>query len=273
MIRSFRIVAAVALLALAPPCGARVESDIGSAPPASVEKSSARVEGAVEIGDEVQPPVLKKRVEPKYPYWAAFTGKQGVVRLRAVVGTDGMVYDVEVVERDGPKTFAYAAVRAVEHWEYEPARLHGRPVPVYYHVVVKFTLRRPPKPPQPPESADDPVPASILGIKAPVARTRAAPEYPPAAFAEGRAGWVVLEIHIRTDGTVADETVVRSEGGAEFEDAAVKAVKSWTFEPARFEGRPQAVYYRIKLKFRPEAVDPVRESTEAPPPASSSDDR
>lgn len=273
MIRLFRIVAAVALLALAPPCGAMVENDVGSVPLASVEESSAHAEGPVEIDGEMQPPVLKKRVEPKYPYWAALTGKQGIVRLRAVVGTDGMVRAVEVVECDGPKTFAYAAVRAVEHWEYEPARLHGRPVPVYYHVVVKFTLRRPRKPPRPPESADDPVPAGILGIKAPVARTRAAPEYPPAAFAEGRAGWVVLEIHIRTDGTVADATVVRSEGGAEFEDAAVKAVRSWTFEPARFDRRPQAVYYRVKLRFTPEAVDPVRESMEAPPPASASDDR
>ena len=33
-----------------------------------------------------------------------------------------------------------AAVAAVSRWKYEPARLHGRPVEVYYNLTINFRL-------------------------------------------------------------------------------------------------------------------------------------
>jgi TonB family protein len=84
-------------------------------------------------------PVLLTRVEPVYPELARKLGFSGVVVLRAVIGTSGLVEDVRVVKSAGALLDA-AATSAVGKWIYRPGILDGRPVRVSLTVSVEFSL-------------------------------------------------------------------------------------------------------------------------------------
>jgi periplasmic protein TonB len=74
------------------------------------------------------------------------------------------------------------------------------------------------------------------------------PPYPQEARADGRTGVVVLEIVILADGSVDHVRVVR--GDEPFASAAVDAVKTWKYEPARFKGQPISVYKTFSVTFK-----------------------
>lgn len=82
--------------------------------------------------------MLVHRVEPEYPYIAKVAHISGVVHLRAIIGKDGMVRELQVV--DGNILLAQAARAAVESWRYRPTMLNGEPVEVETYVTVNFVL-------------------------------------------------------------------------------------------------------------------------------------
>jgi protein TonB len=73
------------------------------------------------------------------------------------------------------------------------------------------------------------------------------PLYPPEARAARRTGVVVLRVVVFGDGTVGDVHVV--EGEEPFVRAAVQAVKSWRYEPARLKGQAITVYRLTRIPF------------------------
>jgi protein TonB len=79
-------------------------------------------------------------------------------------------------------------------------------------------------------------------------RSNEKPPYPQEAKATGKTGTVVLKVVILADGRVAQVTVVRGE--EPFVSAAVAAVKTWKYEPARFKGQAITVYQMIQIPFR-----------------------
>ncbi|PYT09492.1 MAG: hypothetical protein DMF49_01990 [Acidobacteria bacterium] len=79
------------------------------------------------------------KVEPEYPEMARKARVEGKVIIEAVIDTDGNVVDVKVL-RSIP-LLDKAAIEAVKRWKYRPAMQHGRPVKVYFTVVVEFNLR------------------------------------------------------------------------------------------------------------------------------------
>jgi periplasmic protein TonB len=82
----------------------------------------------------------------------------------------------------------------------------------------------PPRAPRPaaPEPLIDPVP---LADNAP-------PVYPRRARRRGWTGVVLLEIHVRADGTVADVEIAETSGHTVLDRAALEAALGWRFEPA-----------------------------------------
>ncbi len=90
-------------------------------------------------GDMVRP-VLLEKVSPAYPPVARKAGLGGRVTVRAVIAPDGSVESVEVFSSTNP-LFNEAAVDAVSRWRYRPALMNGRPVRVYFSVVVDFLVR------------------------------------------------------------------------------------------------------------------------------------
>jgi protein TonB len=82
--------------------------------------------------------MLVHRVEPQYPPIARAAHISGVVHLRAIIGKDGTVRELEVV--DGNPLLAQAAKVAVQNWRYQPTRLNGEPAEVETYVTVNFVL-------------------------------------------------------------------------------------------------------------------------------------
>jgi protein TonB len=87
---------------------------------------------------EVMAAMLVHRVDPQYPTIAKLAHISGVVHLRAIIGKDGTVRELEVV--DGNPLLAQAAKIAVQNWRYQPTRLNGEPVEVETYVTVNFIL-------------------------------------------------------------------------------------------------------------------------------------
>ena len=81
---------------------------------------------------------LIRRVDPQYPEIAKAIHLSGTVRLRAIVGTDGRVQNLEVLS--GNPILANAAVAAVRQWRYRPTLLSGTAVEVETFITVNFVL-------------------------------------------------------------------------------------------------------------------------------------
>ncbi|HSG40003.1 MAG TPA: energy transducer TonB [Thermoanaerobaculia bacterium] len=77
------------------------------------------------------------------------------------------------------------------------------------------------------------------------------PGYP--ATAQGIHGTVILEGIIDREGCIRRLNVLQGLPGG-LSEAAVAAVRNWTFEPATLKGEPVNVYYSLTVNFRPEAV-------------------
>ena len=78
--------------------------------------------------------------EPGFRYPVALNrALRGKVSLKALVGVDGNVKQLAVVE--GNPALVAAAVRAVRHWHYRPYKLSGQPVAVETNVTFNFLGR------------------------------------------------------------------------------------------------------------------------------------
>ncbi len=61
------------------------------------------------------------------------------------------------------------------------------------------------------------------------------PDYPPRALSRGLQGWVIVQFTISATGTVKDQKVVDSSNDV-FNDAALKAIARWRYNPKVEEG-------------------------------------
>jgi TonB family protein len=85
------------------------------------------------------PPKLVRQVLPDYPELARLAELEGTVMLRIVIDESGDVVDARAVQ--SVPGLDEAAIEAVLQWKYEPALQSGIPVPIVYHVPVRFELR------------------------------------------------------------------------------------------------------------------------------------
>ena len=67
--------------------------------------------------------------------------------------------------------------------------------------------------------------------------TTVSPRYPRRAMERDIAGWVIIDFTVTTEGETSDVTVRQSEPGKVFNDAAIKAVEQWVFEPVIYRGQ------------------------------------
>jgi len=87
-----------------------------------------------------EPPRPQRTVAPEYPSRARKKGTTGLVRLSLLVGVDGRVRDVRVLESSPPGVFDDAAVAAVRQWTYAPATYEGQPVATRVTQPIDFRL-------------------------------------------------------------------------------------------------------------------------------------
>jgi TonB family protein len=92
----------------------------------------------VRIGGNVIAANLIRKVIPVYPPLAKQARIQGTVRFTAIIGTDGNVVSLQLVE--GHPLLVEAAQDAVSQWQYQPTLLNGAAVQVITQIDVNFTL-------------------------------------------------------------------------------------------------------------------------------------
>lgn len=81
---------------------------------------------------------LVRQVQPRYPEIARTIHLSGTVRLEAIIGIDGTVRSLNLL--NGNPILARAAVDAVRQWRYRPTLLNGAPVEVETYITVNFVL-------------------------------------------------------------------------------------------------------------------------------------
>jgi len=122
----------------------------GGGPPGSVTSAATATTGpplrgitedhrVVTVGGDVTAPRVIDRVRPRYPMAARATRTEGEVVIEAIIDERGAVRDVRVLS--GPALLRDAAIDAVRAWRFEPGRLNGEPVAVYFTLRVRFRLR------------------------------------------------------------------------------------------------------------------------------------
>ena len=87
------------------------------------------------------------------------------------------------------------------------------------------------------------------GITAPGLLREVRPDYTEEARRRGVEGDVVLEIVVRSDGTVGDIKVLQGLGGG-LDQRAIEAVRQWRFSPARRFGTPVDVMVEVAVEFK-----------------------
>jgi periplasmic protein TonB len=86
------------------------------------------------------------------------------------------------------------------------------------------------------------------GIEAPRLLREVKADYTEEARRRSISGDVVLEIVVRSNGTVGDVRVLQALGGG-LEQQAIQAVRQWKFEPARRKGVPVDVLVEVAVEF------------------------
>lgn len=107
-------------------------------PPPKAEAPKPTTPSRIRIGGQVEAAKLVHEVQPQYPELAKETRTGGLVRLKAIIGTNGRVEDLSLLS--GQPLLVPAAMNAVKQWEYRPTYLNGRPVEVLTEVDVNFQL-------------------------------------------------------------------------------------------------------------------------------------
>ena len=102
--------------------------------------------------------------------------------------------------------------------------------------------------PPPPPLPVKPRPKRVGGeLKAPALIRRVEPDYPGVAVGAKVSGTVILEATVNEEGAVTDVTVLRSI--VMLDQAAIKAVKQWRYEPLMLNGQPVPFILVVTVTF------------------------
>ena len=83
----------------------------------------------------------------------------------------------------------------------------------------------------------------------PRAVTQGSFRYPPSAKKNGIRGYVVLSILVSEKGSVDQVQVLESSPSGVFDAAALQGIRSWQFEPAKYQGDVVRVWAKQRIRF------------------------
>lgn len=141
-----------------------------------------------------------------------------------------------------------------------PPKVKPKPVP---KPVVKKPPPKPvekpviaptPAPPQPVAAPAPPAPPAPKPVTPPSASAgylkNPAPEYPELAQRRGWEGTVLLRVHVLASGKPGEVQVQTTSGRQQLDDAALQAVKRWSFVPAKQGDVPQDGWVSVPIDFK-----------------------
>ncbi len=107
------------------------------------------------------------------------------------------------------------------------------------------TAPAPPAPPAPAPAERITEPRGFAGYL-----NNPAPEYPAAALLKGYHGTVILNVHVLASGQADQITVLKTSGQRILDDAAIKTVTNWKFDPAKRGETPIDAFVKVPLNFK-----------------------
>ncbi len=94
------------------------------------------------IQKHFQPPRIIRKVRPRFPEGLRRMGVSGSLLVETIIGEDGVPREPLVVDAGGVgPAMKYVALESLRQWRFEPARLEGQPVKVYYVLNVNFKYK------------------------------------------------------------------------------------------------------------------------------------
>lgn len=117
-------------------CGGGCIPVSAAVPPRAREETSEPPKRLVTT--HLDPASLVVRVEPVYPTLARQMRREGQVKLRAIIATDGTIVSLEYAS--GDSLFFASARDAVQQWRYRPTALNGQAVEVDTIITVIYRL-------------------------------------------------------------------------------------------------------------------------------------
>ncbi|MCW5981408.1 MAG: TonB family protein [Bryobacteraceae bacterium] len=115
---------------------------VGDGAKAAAQRTSGETPQRIRVGGNVQSTKLVHMERPSYPTVAKAAGIEGMVVLEAVIGKEGSLLSLRVMNSQIDPDLARAAVEAVSQWKYQPTLLNGEPVEVIVQIDVNFTLAK-----------------------------------------------------------------------------------------------------------------------------------
>lgn len=199
-------------LALALPVAPEPEPEVAPPPPAEPPPPAPQPEPVAEPVVELPPPVIKKRVPPRNPK--------------------------PIKKPKPPKPLKPAEPR--------PETPPADPVP--------DAPPAPPAPKTPPTKAAPTAERSAAPQRREVDintayKSNPAPVYPPMSRRLSEEGTVYLRVAVSASGQVDHLDVKTSSGKPRLDEAALKAVKRWKFQPATDHGQPVASVVVVPITF------------------------
>jgi protein TonB len=132
--------AALALCALLPACGENGNPAQESQAAKAAHPPVTQTQPEASIAIDEMPTVVSAHVD--YPEEARDKQEEGTVYVKARIGTDGHVLDVQVApDSTASPALEKAALDAVKTWTFTPAKAKGKPVETWVVVPVKFKLK------------------------------------------------------------------------------------------------------------------------------------
>ncbi len=228
------------------------------------DKKEQEKEKVSDVGKDVKPPKLIKKVEPVYPDEARKAGIEGTVTVEATTDNRGRVQKVKVL-RSIPE-LDQAAVDAVKQWVYEPMIIDGKPHGIVFTITCRFSMKN--------ERMGTAVEGGVTGtdkkpavramgdIKPPKLIKLIKPVYPDEARKAEIEGVVIVEATTDVYGRVIDTRILRSIPA--LDQAAIDAVKQWVYEPMIIDDEPRGVIFTVTCTFKLD--EPVRAIGDIKPP-------
>ena len=172
------------------------------------------------------------------------------VSVAVEVGADGKVAALRIDDPRAPESVRAPLMDAVRGWEFEPAKVEGRPAASRTHVHLTLSA-------EPVEGRRDALALRIVSASAGPGMDEAPPpRYPRRAISVGAMAEVVVEADITAEGVVTDvrEHAVETNRGHErhaamFVRASLGAVRKWRFVPEQVEGHGVATTVLVPITF------------------------
>jgi len=133
--------------------------------------------------------------------------------------------------------------------EKSPEVAEATPEPTPTPVPTPRATPTPRPTPKPEPRPAKPRPAAAINVPKPVVIQNTPPSYPDLARRNGWEGRVMIRVDVSAEGRPLSTTIAQSSGFGVLDQAALRAVKSWRFQPRTIDGTPTSGTVEVPVNF------------------------